>query len=157
MRLKIDKVFYVGGLETDVRADFVSADDYRASEPDPLHSVSDAIIEDVNSSNMEELLIVCNEYMTKQFNTSSNESDIGNIGTNTVTTCRLANIDRLGLDIHTVCQSKTDIIDVRIPFQAPVSTESEARSTITMMAQMAWEKERNYTPRTIEAESDSEA
>lgn len=35
---------------------------------------------------------------------------------------------------------------VRVPFYRAIIDERDARSVLTMAAQLAWEKERNYTP-----------
>ena len=35
---------------------------------------------------------------------------------------------------------------VRVTFAREVSDERDARSTLTMLAQLAWEQERNYLP-----------
>jgi hypothetical protein len=34
----------------------------------------------------------------------------------------------------------------RVPFYREVKDERDARSTLTMLAQLAWERERNYVP-----------
>jgi hypothetical protein len=35
---------------------------------------------------------------------------------------------------------------VRVTFAREVADERDARSTLTMLAQLAWERERNYVP-----------
>lgn len=142
MRLNIEKVFYVGGLGTDARAEFVCCDDFKQAEPDPLHAIYDTLISDLNSTSLDELMIVANEFIK----TSHGEGQ-----DSIVTSCRLAHIDKLGIDLHTVRAHHQDneVVDIRIPFRLPVQTESEARSTITMMAQHAWEQDKKYIPPSI--------
>ena len=149
MRLDIDKVFYVGGLRTDSRADFISNEEYYEASPDPLCAIYDSLIHDINSSNMDELLIVSDEHLKRLSNVA--DADV------VATSCRLAHIDRLGIDVHTTSALDSGILDVRIGFKAPVSTESEARSAITMMAQTVWEKDKKYIPPSIQWEDDDQA
>ena len=119
----------------------MSCDDYKQAEPDPLHAIYDTLINDLNITSLDELMIVANEFMKK--------SD-GAMKDTVVTSCRLAHIDRLGIDIHTVNLRDNEVVDIRIPFRLPVQTESDARSTITMMAQHAWEQDKKYTPPNIQ-------
>ena len=42
--------------------------------------------------------------------------------------------------------SLTDAQVVRVTFAREVTDERDAQSTLTMLAQVAWEKERNYIP-----------
>ena len=39
--------------------------------------------------------------------------------------------------------------EVRVPFVRPVEDEREARSALTMMAQVAWESQRPYQPQAV--------
>jgi len=59
-------------------------------------------------------------------------------------------VDRLGFDLRVWLRTGDGtppaLREVRIPFSREAADEREARSSITMMAQVAWEKERNYTP-----------
>ncbi len=45
------------------------------------------------------------------------------------------------------CASANDTECIlRVPFPRPVQDERDARSALTMLAQVAWERERRYTP-----------
>lgn len=55
-------------------------------------------------------------------------------------------VDRLGFDLRVLTRSPQTLLEVRIPFSREVSDERDARSSLTMMAQVAWEHERNYSP-----------
>ena len=54
-------------------------------------------------------------------------------------------VDRLGLYIYSKVLRQTGGV-VRVPFLRPVSDERDARSTLTMLGQTAWEEERQYKP-----------
>jgi Protein of unknown function (DUF2470) len=58
-------------------------------------------------------------------------------------------VDRLGAYVHAVGQDGSDVT-LRVPFPREVSDDREVRSALTMLAQVAWEKERTYTPVAIE-------
>ena len=133
------------------RADFVSADDYKAAEADPLCDIYDTLIEDINASSMDELTIVSENFLRKirVLEESEHDSEPQTPAAPLVTSCRLAHIDRLGIDVHTTSALSSGIVDIRIPFVNPVTSESEARSAITMMAQQFWEQDKNYTPPSI--------
>ena len=45
-----------------------------------------------------------------------------------------------------VSSSHMDAQVVRVTFAREVTDERDAQSTLTMLAQVAWEKERNYIP-----------
>ena len=49
-------------------------------------------------------------------------------------------IGRPSQEYHTAAQV------VRVTFAREVTDERDAQSTLTMLAQVAWEKERNYIP-----------
>ncbi|GBG61587.1 hypothetical protein CBR_g22384 [Chara braunii] len=56
-------------------------------------------------------------------------------------------VDRLGFDMRVLCNDPQIVIrDIRIPFAREVTDERDARSSLTMMAQLAWETERMYVP-----------
>lgn len=54
-------------------------------------------------------------------------------------------VDHLGMYVRAELAGAAPQV-VRIPFYRPVLDERDARSVITMAAQIAWESERNYTP-----------
>lgn len=54
-------------------------------------------------------------------------------------------LDRLGMYIRCELLGREPQI-VRVPFMRPVIDDRDARSVITMAAQLAWEKDRSYTP-----------
>lgn len=54
-------------------------------------------------------------------------------------------VDYLGMYIRAEVDGGEPQV-VRVPFYRPVLDERDARSVITMAAQIAWERERAYTP-----------
>lgn len=54
-------------------------------------------------------------------------------------------LDRLGMYIRSEVAGRAPEV-VRVPFYRPVLDERDARSVITMAAQLAWESERDYIP-----------
>lgn len=56
-------------------------------------------------------------------------------------------VDRLGFDLRVLTNSSPqNILEIRIPFTREVTDERDARSSLTIMAQRAWEQERSITP-----------
>lgn len=51
-------------------------------------------------------------------------------------------VDRLGVHMRAARQDGSAAQDLRVPFVRPVEDEREARSALTMMAQVAWEAQR---------------
>ena len=54
-------------------------------------------------------------------------------------------LDRLGMYIRAEVAGGPPQV-VRVPFYRPVLDERDARSVVTMAAQIAWEAERSYVP-----------
>ena len=56
-------------------------------------------------------------------------------------------VDHLGMYVRLETEGHPDgPMVARVPFYRPVLDERDARSVITMAAQIAWEEERPYTP-----------
>ncbi|KAI5056618.1 hypothetical protein GOP47_0028436 [Adiantum capillus-veneris] len=112
----------------------VSDVDYREASPDPLRECAAKIVEDMNRNHWEDLRRFCKVY--------------GHLDLS-VEEARLSWVDRLGFDMR-VLTSSQDLVEVRIPFSREVVDERDARSSLTMMAQISWEYERNYNPPEIQ-------
>ena len=56
-----------------------------------------------------------------------------------------AGVDRLGIYLYVQQLGRAAEVR-RVSFLRPVSDERDARSSLTMMAQLAWERERSYVP-----------
>ena len=60
----------------------------------------------------------------------------------------VVDVDRLGLDVAVRTLSPYGIVEntiVRVPFERAVNSERDARSMLTMMAQVVWENERQVS------------
>jgi hypothetical protein len=51
-------------------------------------------------------------------------------------------VDRLGVHLRAARQDGSPAVDLRVPFVRGVEDERDARSALTMMAQVAWEAQR---------------
>ena len=58
-------------------------------------------------------------------------------------------VDRLGVYLRAAMQDGGPPRDLRVPFVREVEDEREARSAVTMMAQVAWESQRSYVPQMV--------
>ena len=56
-----------------------------------------------------------------------------------------AGVDRLGVYLYVQRLGQAGEV-VRVAFLRPVVDERDARSSLTLMAQLAWERERSYVP-----------
>ena len=54
-------------------------------------------------------------------------------------------MDRLGVYLYVQRLGQAGEV-VRVAFLRPVADERDARSSLTLMAQLAWERERSYVP-----------
>jgi hypothetical protein len=57
-------------------------------------------------------------------------------------------VDRLGVYLYVQRLGQAGEV-VRVAFLRPVTDERDARSSLTLMAQLAWERERSYVPVSI--------
>ena len=62
-------------------------------------------------------------------------------------------VDRLGVHLRAARQDGSPAQDLRVSFVRAVEDEREARSALTMMAQVAWESQRPYQPQTVPREA----
>ena len=108
----------------------VDAEAFAAAERDPLHDCAGSIIETLNAERPEDVAGLCRAAGT--------EVDVND--------AVVVDVDRLGLDIAVRAPYGGEPAVVRVPFPRPVTSERDARSTLTMMAQVVWEDERQYVP-----------
>eukprot|EP00250_Pteridium_aquilinum_P003355 c13668_g1_i1 orf=264-1265(-) len=138
---KEEDFFYLMSIESvlqslDIGEDnvWVSNVDYRQAAPDPLRDCAAKIVEDINRNHWEDVRRFCNVYAHLDLS---------------VQEARLSWVDRLGFDMRVLTTSH-ELVEVRIPFSREVLDERDARSSLTMMAQISWEYERNYNPPEIQ-------
>ncbi|CAM6118649.1 unnamed protein product [Calypogeia fissa] len=130
--------FYVMNVEQALYAQdmgeeevWVSGTDFSAAVADPLRECAAKIVEDMNRKHWEDVRRFCNSHA--RLNVEVEEAS-------------MTWVDRLGFDLRVLTRSPQSLLEVRIPFSREVSDERDARSSLTMMAQVAWEHERNYSP-----------
>ncbi|KAH7404463.1 hypothetical protein KP509_15G026600 [Ceratopteris richardii] len=138
---KDDGDFYLMNIESvlhslDIGEDcvWVSNSQYRDASPDPLRECAVNIVEDMNRNHWEDLRRFCKVYANLDL---------------LVEEARLSWVDRLGFDMC-ILTANNELVEVRIPFSREVIDERDARSSLTMMAQISWEYERNYNPPEIQ-------
>jgi hypothetical protein len=130
-QMHLDKALYFGGLDESLHMYEVSASDYLAAEPDVLRNTAAELVKLWNEERAEDIYRIVSQAVK--------------VPLSQMMYAELLWVDRLGLYIS--CESeggKSKV--VRVPFIRPVLDERDARSAITMAAQIAWEEERPYTP-----------
>lgn len=110
---------------------WVMGTDYSAAVADPLRECAPRIVEDMNRKHWEDIRRFCNVYT--HLDAELEEAS-------------MTWVDRLGFDMRVLTCEPHKILEIRIPFPREVTDERDARSALTIMAQIAWEKERNYNP-----------
>ncbi|WCJ28536.1 Glutamyl-tRNA reductase-binding protein chloroplastic [Euphorbia peplus] len=107
---------------------WISSSDYKNATPDPLRDSAEALVNEINAKNSEDVFRFSNIYVDLDFQVSE---------------VKMIWIDRLGFDVRLWCPQK-GIFDVRIPFPREVTDIKGARSSFNGMSQLAWEVEKNY-------------
>ncbi|PRW57427.1 FMN binding [Chlorella sorokiniana] len=131
-RLRVDRCFYVGQLSGGARAEVLDGDAYRGAETDPLRTCAAALTRQMNEDRPEDMLRISCHAMGESFDDMA--------------WAEMLWVDRLGVYMRAAKQDGSEARDLRVPFVRPVEDEREARSALTMMAQVAWEAQRPYTP-----------
>lgn len=131
-RLAVDQCFFVGGLGSGSAAEIISAEDYCTAQPDPLRAEAPVLVESFNRERPEDVL------------------RIGAFATGTAIeqtyAAQLIWVDQLGLYLSVVTSEDATPKAARVTFQRPVQDYRDAKSVLTLLAQIAWEHERNYIP-----------
>lgn len=127
-RLLPRKIYFVGGFG--VLAKWVDPADYRKAAPDILANEAGIIVERINFSHEEDLLLTAQHLL-----------DV----TTQIEQIRVTNVDRLGMDIRVTSQkgtrrNKLQTDEFRIGFRIPVISVEDAKSEILKVFQEAWEK-----------------
>ena len=131
-RLVVDRVFYVGGLGSDKRAEVVTAEQFANAVADPLCKHANKIVDATNGDRYEDVM------------NFARVPSRGRRGPRR----RVLWVDKLGFDVRVVTggNGKVKVLDVRLPFPAPANNQQEALSALTMLAQTLWEEEKQYQP-----------
>lgn len=142
----VDRVFYVGGLGSDKRAEVVSAESFADAVADPLLRDALSIVDAMNNDRYEDVL---------NFARVSLPTDQGDPAE-----ARMLWVDTLGFDVRVITSGggkQNKVLDVRLPFPAPATTLQEALSSLTMMAQVIWEEQKQYKPVPVPQEVSDES
>lgn len=136
--LDVDKVFYVGGLGSDARAELIDGDAYAKAAPDPLADCAKEVVDAMNGDRYQDILNFADASLPPEATAR------GAVAAE----ARMLWVDTLGFDVRVVTggNGKSEVLDVRLPFPAPANTQQEALSALTMLAQSMWEEEANYQP-----------
>ena len=129
--LNVQQCFYVGGMGANSAAELLTKDEYTEAQPDPLRESAAFLVEQQNQQRAEDVLRICSHACSVRIDEMEH--------------AQLLWIDTLGLYAYAKL-IRQDGIFIRVPFLRPVTDERDARSTLTMLAQMAWESERSYIP-----------
>jgi hypothetical protein len=142
--MQIDRVFYVGGLGSDKRAEVVTADAFENAVADPLCKHAGVIVDATNGDRYEDVM---------NFARASLPDDVE------PAEARMLWVDKLGFDVRVVTggNGKQKVLDVRLPFPAVAETQQQALSALTMLAQTMWEEEKQYQPVPVPREPKEEA
>lgn len=114
-RLDVTDVYFVGGFGV---MGWVTVDDYRSAEPDPLLDSSGAIIEHMNGDHAEALIA-----MTRHFGGLDAEEAV------------MVACDRLGFVVR--ARTSGGMRGVRIAFTEPVQSREDARRVLVAMTKEA--------------------
>ncbi|KAI8463347.1 MAG: glutamyl-tRNA reductase binding protein [Monoraphidium minutum] len=130
-KLHVDQCVYYGGLDNSGVGQAVSGDDYRSAEPDALRKFAEELITAWNTDRAEDIYRIVSAHL--------------GVPLVEMAYAELLWLDRLGMYIRSEVAGGAPEV-VRVPFYRPVIDERDARSVITMAAQLAWESERCYVP-----------
>ncbi|GLC42636.1 hypothetical protein PLESTB_001122100 [Pleodorina starrii] len=129
--LHVEKCLYFGGLDQANKGQEVSGEEFASAEPDVLRKAAPELVNNWNGERAEDIYRIV--------------SDFQGVPLTEMSYAELLWVDYLGMYIRTEVNGAEPLV-VRVPFYRPVLDERDARSVITMAAQIAWERERSYTP-----------
>lgn len=116
-RLDVAAVRFVGGF---ARMSWVDAPGYAAAEPDPLHPFADGIVTHMNDDHADALVTYCRVLAQRPATASA----------------RMTGVDRYGFAVAARDTDGTRA-DIRIPFDAPVTTSADVRSAMITLLRRA--------------------
>lgn len=130
-RLNLDRCVYHGGLDQASGAQLVTADEFKAAEPDVLRKCAVDLVSTWNNERAEDIYRIVSDFL--------------GVPLEEMVYAELLWMDRLGLYIRSEASGRLPEV-VRVPFYRPVIDERDVRSVVTMAAQLAWERTRKYIP-----------
>lgn len=133
-RMVVDECFYVGQLSGDSSADVVTGNDYRNSHADPMRTFASSLVKSMNEDRLEDVIRICSQRL--------------GVTMDDIYFAEMAWIDKQGVYLRaSVGNGPVEV--VRVGFDRDIVDERDARSALTMMAQIAWESDRPYTPQPV--------
>ena len=143
-KFDVDRVFYVGGLGSDKRAEVVSAADFDAALSDPLARIANSVVDAMNGERYEDVMNFARASLPDEAEPAE---------------ARMLWVDQLGFDVRVITSAGDGavgkVLDVRVPFPAPATTQQQVLSSLTMLAQVMWEEEKQYQPQPVPQETTS--
>lgn len=143
-KFDVDRVFYVGGLGSDKRAEVVSAADFDAALADPLARIANVVVDAMNGERYEDVMNFARASLPDEAEPAE---------------ARMLWVDQLGFDVRVITSAGDGavgkVLDVRVPFPAPATTQQQVLSSLTMLAQVMWEEEKQYQPQPVPQETTS--
>mmetsp|Transcript_17711 Transcript_17711/g.44930 ORF Transcript_17711/g.44930 Transcript_17711/m.44930 type:complete len:334 (-) Transcript_17711:71-1072(-) len=134
MKLNISRTFYVGGLGSECKAEEIDVAMLNAAQPDGLAEFAPDLVAYMNSDRRMDILRITGGAVE--------DATIDDIAD-----AELLWVDQLGVYIRAIIKAEERV--VRANFMHEAIDERDAKSCLTMMAQLAWENERNYQPAPI--------
>lgn len=115
-RLRVESVRYIGGYG---RMSWVSADAWRAAEPDPLAESAEGIVAHMNEDHVEAMVTLC-----RAFSRATAAEEV-----------TMSSIDRYGFEMSVVTEGGPR--PVRLAFHEPITAPDEARKALVALVQDA--------------------
>ncbi|KAG1657366.1 hypothetical protein FOA52_015920 [Chlamydomonas sp. UWO 241] len=138
-QLRMDKAMYFGGLDATGVSE-VSPEAFQSAVPDVLHKSASDLVKLWNEERAEDLYRIVSHQLQ--------------VPLTDMQYAELVWVDRLGMYMRTEVEGRDPEV-VRVPFYRPVIDERDARSVITMAAQISWEAERSYQPSPVPATAEA--
>jgi len=137
-KIRIKDIYYVSGFG--VVTNWVSVDDYKKSEADPLAEFSSQLVDEWNKSRSADYQSLVRAFFGEE------------LGLQEVESPRITFLDRFGFDFRfrfpTVGGDKMpryDTREYRVGFRSPAMSKEEAQSAMFKILQEAWEKNNGFS------------
>ena len=115
-KLSVNAIRYIGGYG---RMSWISQEDWRAAEPDPLATSAAGMVAHMNADHADALVLYCKAF--------SRATDIGS--------AKMTGVDRYGFEMSAT--TAEGLRPVRVAFATPVSTPEQVRAELVAMAKHA--------------------
>ena len=131
----------------------VSATDFAAAVADPLARFANGVVDAMNGERYEDVMNFARASLPDEAEPAE---------------ARMLWVDQLGFDVRVITSGGEDganigqtlpgkVLDVRVPFPYPATTQQQALSSLTMLAQVMWEEEKQSQPQPVPQEEPEES